>query len=71
MHNQEITMAKKARYKALTNDRERIAEANASIARLTHTLTQGDNRFGTYGDNCRAAIKNWEAVLARLGGQGR
>lgn len=62
-------MAKVTRYKAPTTDAERIAEAQASIARLRLTLNQGDNRFGSYGDNVRASIRSWEATIVRLGGK--
>jgi hypothetical protein len=45
------------------NAAERIAEARAAIARLEYTMNQGDNRFGEYGRNCRAAIARWQATI--------
>jgi hypothetical protein len=47
-------------------DTKLLAEARAAIKRLTETMNTGDNRFGIYGDNCRDAIKRWEATIARL-----
>jgi hypothetical protein len=47
-------------------DTKLLAEAHAAINRLTATMNAGQNRFGSYGDNCRDAIKRWEATVARL-----
>lgn len=50
------------RYKTPRNQTERLKEAEAAIARLELTLRQGDNRFGSYGDNCRDSLKRWKIV---------
>lgn len=42
----------------------RISEAKAAIHRLRATMYTGNNRYGEYGDNCRAAIKRWEETIA-------
>ena len=47
-------------------DTKLLTEARASISRLNATLNQGQNRFGSYGDNVRASIKRWEQTIARL-----
>ena len=49
-------------------DSKLLAEAHASIARITATMNTGHNRFGSYGDNCRDSIRRWEATIARLTG---
>lgn len=53
--------------KLTKRDESRIKEARGAIGRLSATMNQGYNRFGAYGDNCRGAIKRWQAVLAEYG----
>lgn len=55
----------KKRYRAPRNSAERIKEAQDAIARLEATLNTGFNRGGTYGQNCRDAIKRWQDVIDR------
>ena len=57
-------MTKKRTYRPPRNAAERIAEAEAAIARITYTMNQGDNRFGEYGKNCRESIARWQKVIA-------
>jgi hypothetical protein len=55
---------KRRAYKAPRNAAERIAEAKAAISRLEDSM-RGDNRYGSYGQNCRDAIARWQAVIDR------
>lgn len=55
-------MTRKPRYHAPRNQAERLAEAESAVARITRDMNTGNNRFGSYGDNCRASIKRWQAT---------
>jgi len=48
-------------------DAKRLLEARAAITRLEHTL-EGNNRFGAYEGNVRAAIARHKAVIAEIAG---
>lgn len=50
-------------------DARRLLEAERSIEALEATLRQGQNRFGTYGDNCRSAIRRWKEIIADIKGR--
>jgi hypothetical protein len=55
---------KRKPYHKPTTPSGRIAEARGAIERLRASM-QGDNRFGTVGQNCRDAIARWQAVIDR------
>lgn len=55
-------MNKKPRYRAPRNQAERLAEAEAAVSRITRDMNTGQNRYGSYGDSCRAGIKGWQAT---------
>lgn len=52
-------MVKKPRYTPPRNQTQRLAEAERHIADITRTMNQGQNRYGAYGDSCRAGIAGW------------
>ncbi len=45
---------------------EKLAEHTGAIARLELTLNTGQNRYGSYGDNVRAAIKRHKGAIEEL-----
>lgn len=47
-------------------DQKTLIEARTAIRNLEATLNQGQNRYGSYGQNCRDSIKWWEATIARI-----
>jgi hypothetical protein len=49
-------------------DQKTLQEAYDAVASLTRTMNQGNNRFGSYGQSCRDAIKRWEETIARIEG---
>jgi hypothetical protein len=57
------------RYHTPRNHAERLAEAEQSIARITATMNTGDNRYGSYGDNCRNSIARWQITADHARGQ--
>lgn len=59
-------MTKQPSYRVPRTDAARIAEAQSSVAALERTLSQGDNRFGTYGANVRDSIRRWQLVITEI-----
>ena len=57
---------KKPTYKAPRNAAERVAEAQAAIARIENEMSSvRDGRYGSYGQNCRDSIARWQTVIDR------
>jgi hypothetical protein len=50
-------------------DKERLAEARTSMARLRTTFLVGDNRYGEYGRNVRDAYNRWAKTVLELTGE--
>lgn len=62
-------MTKRTAYTPAENHAERLAYAVQAIARIERTMLTGDNRFGTYGQNCRDSIARWRIVADHARGR--